>query len=414
MSRFLLLILAFSTTVLVFAQDKAELLRQYTTPIRSISMSDTSDADLQSLASAIGNSRIVMLGEMDNGDGETFKAKARIIKYLHQKLGFSVLAFESDFYNMNTLWDRYQNGDSALQAVWGVWTEVEEFQDMQQYISRHSKGADPLIITGFDCQIYYEPGIPDFLSRSSKILAAMGYDEASGQNYLRSLVRANDYDTAKKLPDTTIGYLRNYTVRVMNDIRQHPELDPSGMWLQTFNSMMGNAANCWLNRKVPVGYNFADHKYKDRKIIVWGHNQHISKNPDLLEIDLSNYRKTQNTTMGHELAKLYKDDVFIIGFTSYDGLSGSPFQRNLKPFDILPLSKPDWFTNTLASSKLNYAFTNFRALAKTSVANDEFIMRGWGYQYPMKGEWFRVFDGMFYIRTQRPATALENIEWEDQ
>jgi hypothetical protein len=31
----------------------------------------------------------------------------------------------------------------------------------------------------------------------------------------------------------------------------------------------------------------------------------------------------------------------------------------------------------------------------------------------MNGEWFKVFDGMFYIRTQKPATALENIEWED-
>jgi erythromycin esterase len=421
-------------SLVTFGQNRTDLVRQHTLPISSISINDSSDQDLQALVSAIGNSRIVMLGEMDNGDGETFKAKARIVKYLHQKMGFSVLAFESDFYNMNTLWDRYQNGDSALQAVWGVWTEVEEFKDMQQYISQHSRGIDPLIITGFDCQIFFEPGIPDFLSRSSQLLAAMGYDETSGRNYLRSLVRANDYDTAKKLPDTTIGFLRNYTMKVMNDIRKHPELDASGMWLQTFNSMMGNAANCWLNRKVPVGYNFfriqmdgtihdrqmadnlkwlADHKYKDRKIIVWAHNQHISKNTELLEIDLSNYRKTQNTTMGNELMKWYKDDVFIIGFTSYDGLSGSPFQRNLKPYEILPLGKPDWFTNTLASSKLSYAFTNFRALAKTPVANDDFIMRGWGYQYPMSGEWFKVFDGMFFIRTQKPATALENIEWEN-
>ncbi|HSF46409.1 MAG TPA: erythromycin esterase family protein [Chitinophagaceae bacterium] len=429
-----LLLIAACLSLVTFGQSRTDLLLQHSSPVFSIDLNDSSDQDLHALASAIGNSRIVMLGEMDNGDGETFRAKARIIKYLHQKLGFSVLAFESDFYNMNTLWDRYQDGDSALQAVWGVWTEVEEFRDIQQYISKHSKGNDPLIVSGFDCQIYYKPGLPDFLSRSSKLLTAMGYDEASGQNYLRSLVRANDYDTAKKLPDSTISFLRNYTIRVMNDIRKHPELDSSGMWLQTFNSMMGNAANCWLNRKVPVGYNFfrlqmdgtihdrqmadnlkwlADHKYKDRKIIVWGHNQHISKNTDLLEIDLSNYRKTQNTTMGNELAKWYKDDVFIIGFTSYECLSGSPFQRNLKAFDILPLGQQDWCTNAMASSKFNYAFTNFRALAKTPVASNEFIMRGWGYQYPMKGEWFRVFDGMFYIRTQKAATALENIAWED-
>ncbi|HLO82356.1 MAG TPA: erythromycin esterase family protein [Chitinophagaceae bacterium] len=422
MSRFLPLFLTLLMAMPAFTQDKVELLRQFTTPIHSVSIADTSDADLQGLATAIGNSRIVMLGEMDNGDGETFKAKARIVRYLHQKLGFTVLAFESDFYSTNALWDKYQNGDSALQSVWGVWTEVEEFHDMAQYISQYSKGTDPLAITGFDCQVFYQPGMVDFLRQSSSLLHAMGYNQTEARNYLNTLVKANDYDTSKRMPDTTISYLRNFTIRVMNDIRSNPALDSSGMWLQTFNSMMGNAANCWLNRRVPVGYNFfriqmdgtihdrqmadnlrwlANNKYKDRKIIVWGNNQHVSKNSDLLDVDLSNYRKTQNTTMGSELAKIFKDDVFTIGFSSFDGTSGSPFQRNLKPYEIRPLGKNDWYTNTMASSKMNYAFSDFRAISKTPVANSHFIMRGWGYQYEMEGQWFNVFDGMFFIRTQR-------------
>jgi erythromycin esterase len=434
MPRFLLLILTFLMAIPVFAQDKAELLRQHTTPISSVSMSDTSDADLQALASAIGNSRIVMLGEMDNGDGETFKAKARIVRYLHQKLGFTVLAFESDFYSTNLLWDTYQDGDSALQAVWGVWTEVEEFQDMAQYISQHSKGTDALAITGFDSQVFYQPGITDFLHRSSSLLTSLGYNETETRNYLSTLVKANDYDTSKVLPDTAITYLRNFTIRVMNDIRSNPSLDSSGMWLQTFNSMMGNAANCWLNRKVPVGYNFfriqmdgtihdrqmadnlrwlANNKYKDRKIIVWANNQHVSKNNDLLEVDFSDYRKTQNTTMGNELTKIFKDDVFTIGFTSFDGTSGSPYQRNLKPYEIRPLGKNDWYTNTMASSKMNYAFTNFRAISKTPAADAAFNMRGWGYQYMMKGKWFNVFDGMIFIKTNRAATQYVQIEYEE-
>jgi erythromycin esterase len=433
MSRILPLILVFLMSIPAFAQDKTELLRQFTTPINSLSITDTSDTDLQALASAIATSRIVMLGEMDNGDGETFKAKARIVRYLHQKMGFSVLAFESDFYSTNLLWDNYQHGDSALQAVWGVWTEVEEFSDMAQYISQYSKGADPLAITGFDCQVFYQPGITDFLHRSPSLITSLGYAEAESKNYLSTLVKANDYDTAKTLPDTTISYLRNFTIRVMNDIRSNPGLDSSGMWLQTFNSMMGNAANCWLNRKVPVGYNFfriqmdgtihdrqmadnlrwlADHKYKGRKIIVWANNQHISKNNDLLELDLSNYRKTQNTTMGNELAKIFKDDVFTIGFTSFDGTSGSPFQRNLKPYEIRPLGKNDWYTNTMASSKMIYAFSDFRAISKTRAAENEFIMRGWGYQYEMKGKWFSVFDGMFFIRTQKHGEARGDSEWD--
>lgn len=428
---FLLLIATFVSLVM-YGQNRADLVKQYSSPISSISINDTSDSDLRAIADAIGNSRIVMLGEMDNGDGETFKAKARIVRYLHQKLGFSVLAFESDFYNTNTLWDQYQNGDSALQAVWGVWTDVEEFQDMARYISQYSKGPEPLSIAGFDCQVFYQPGMVDFLRQSSSLLISMGYNETDARNYLSILVKANDYDTSKVLPDSTISFLRNYTIKVMNDIRKNPSLDTSGMWLQTFNSMMGNAANCWLNRRVPVGYNFfriqmdgtihdrqmadnlrwlSEQKYKGRKIIVWGHNQHVCKNNDLLEIDLSNYRKTQNTTMGNELSKIFKDDLFSIGFTSFDGSSGSPFQRNLKPYEIRPLGKNDWYTNTMASLKMNYAFTDFRAISKTPVGDNEFTMRGWGYQYEMKGKWFHVFDGMFFIRTQRHGEIRRDADY---
>jgi len=48
---------------------------------------------------AIGNSRIVVLGEESHGDGATFLAKVRLIKFLHQKMGFDVLAWEAGLFN---------------------------------------------------------------------------------------------------------------------------------------------------------------------------------------------------------------------------------------------------------------------------------------------------------------------------
>ncbi len=417
------------------AQDRAELLKKYTSTVNSIAITDTNDADLEAIATAIGSSRIVMLGEMDNGDGETFRAKARIARYLHQKLGFSVLAFESDFYSTNWLWDTQQKGDSALKAVWDVWTETEEFQGMYEYIAQSSKGKNPLAITGFDCQIFYKPGVLDFINRSAPLLESLGHEKATADNYIYTLLKANDYDSTKRMPDTAINFLRRYTLQVMADLKARPELDSTGMWMQTFSSMMGNAANCWLNRKVPVGYNFlkitmdgtihekqmadnlnwlANHKYKDQKIIVWSLNQHITKNNDLLDVEISNYRKTNNTTMGQELYRLMQDDIFILGFTSAEGNSGSPYQRNGRPFKIDPLSRNDWYTNSLKAAKLNYAFTDFRAIRKYPAASSPFTMRGWGYEYDMKGQWFSVFDGMVFIKTNRAATPTAEYYLEEE
>jgi len=412
------------------AQQPDDLIRKHSTPVRSIAPNDSDYTDLEPIAKAIGDARIVMLGEMDNGDGETIRAKTRLVQYLHQKLGFTVLAFESDFNGVNWIWETQKSGFAALRAVTHIWTDVAEFREMERYITRYSHGGDPLIVAGIDCQVYDAEEVLNFTKRVPELFHALGYDRSDPvyRNYITSLVRANDYDTAKRMADSAIGFIRNQTVRILNDLKSHPELDPTGLWYQTFNNFMGNAANCWLNRNVPVGYNFlqlkhdgtihekqmadnlrwlADERYKGKKIIVWALNRHISKNIDQLEVSISNYKRTLNTTMGSEAFRRYGNEVYILGFTSARGSSGSPFQRNGTPLDIQRLGKNDLYTNTMLQAKADYAFTDFRPIQKTSDAGKSFNSRGWGYEFDMKGSWFNVFDGLFFIKTNKAAVAME-------
>ena len=414
----------------VYGQQTEELIRQNSTRIRSLSINDTDYSDLAPIAESIANSRIVLIGEMDNGDGETLKAKARLVRFLHQKLGFSVLAFESDFNGVNWLWETTKNGYAALKSVTHVWTDVAEFQEMEKYIEQYSHGPNPLIVSGIDCQVYDVEEVGNFINRVPKFFESLRYDLSNPayRNYVTTLIRANDYDTVKRMPDSTMSFLRNFTAILLDDIKKNPSVDSTGLWYQTFNNFMGNAANCWLNRNVPVGYNFlqlkhdgtildkqmadnlrwlANERFKDQKIIVWAHNRHITKNIDQLEVDISNYRRIQNATMGSEIYKKFGEDVYILGFTSAEGTSGSPFQRNGLPIEIKPLGRKDFYTNVMLGLGANYAFTNFKPVQKTPAASKSFTMRGWGYEFEMKGKWFNVFDGIFFIRTNKAATALE-------
>jgi erythromycin esterase len=78
--------------------------KQHTVAIKTIEPDSLDFSDLTAIGSAIGDSRIVMLGEQDHGDAPTFLAKTRLIKYLHEQKGFNLFAFEGDFFALNHGW----------------------------------------------------------------------------------------------------------------------------------------------------------------------------------------------------------------------------------------------------------------------------------------------------------------------
>src|SRR6516162_207942 len=127
-----LLIFAIVWPTYVRAQDAPDReariawLKKHAIALRSIDPSDEDFTDLEPLRKVIGDARVVQLGEQSHGDGATFHAKARLIKFLHQKMGFDVLAFESGLYDCRKAWALLKGGMEAHEAVshgvFGIWT----------------------------------------------------------------------------------------------------------------------------------------------------------------------------------------------------------------------------------------------------------------------------------------------------
>src|SRR5262249_15975594 len=102
------------------AQERVAWLKKHAAPARSLDPADEDFADLEWIRKGMGESGIVFLGEEWHGSGATFRARSRLIKFLHQKCGFDVLAFESGLYDCRKTWEflvegKMPAGDAARQ-----------------------------------------------------------------------------------------------------------------------------------------------------------------------------------------------------------------------------------------------------------------------------------------------------------
>ncbi len=99
--------IAFLSSI-AFAGDHVDWLKKNTAPISTLDITKKNDTfkDLKPFGDAVGESRVVFLGVQSHGEGTTFEAKARLVRYLHEVKGFHVLAFESGLYDCHVAWTR--------------------------------------------------------------------------------------------------------------------------------------------------------------------------------------------------------------------------------------------------------------------------------------------------------------------
>jgi erythromycin esterase len=112
-------------------------------PIRSIDPADEDFSDLAPLLDKIGTARVVQLGEPGHGAGSSFSAKARLVKFLHERMGFEVLIWESGLYDV---------GLSAGQGIFPIWAKAAEVQPLLEYARDSRTMPDSLEMAGFDVQ----------------------------------------------------------------------------------------------------------------------------------------------------------------------------------------------------------------------------------------------------------------------
>lgn len=216
MKRCILYLFSYLLIVELYGQD---LIKKYvvdhTIEIKTIDPESTEYSDLEPLGKAIGDAQVVMLGEQDHGDAAVFAAKARIIKYLHEKKGFDVLAFESDLFALTEGWEQLSKEKAAIDPflknnIYYLWAQCSACSYLlYNYIGNTHTGRTPLQITGFD---------PQMALQYSKVHLGFNLDTALKSRSIPSVIGRSGYKNFVSAVDSLILKAGNISGPVRSDL----------------------------------------------------------------------------------------------------------------------------------------------------------------------------------------------------
>lgn len=384
-------------------------------PIRSVSPTDTSFADLEFLRREIGQAQVVMLGEPTHGEGNVTEAKIRLICFLQQQLGFTTVAFESGFYELDKAQRQISAGVPAREAiessVFNVWTGTQEFQALLPLL-----GRGRLRVAGFDYQLsgaYQDSQVEELeaLLKSEKGGNELAYDyldeclSTMGEDFL--------FPPTHQIIifDLQLAKARKLLEKVAAGPDAHRR-ERAAFWLQNLRSLQALAHDYTTNdpgvrdstewtatTSNPRDAQMADNllwyvrQHPREKIICWGALGHLANKVQVLGPEVKDFR-----SMGRAVkAKLGPDAVYVLGTLAGSGSYG--FGSWGKPVAV-PAPAAGTLEAQLLAKGDEYSFVSLKHDAPGQ------ILTTYAFEYkPLTGRWSEVVDGFLFLKSVNPPHA---------
>ena len=413
-------------------------MREHAVDLRTLEPDDSDFSDLAPVGKAIGKARIVLLGEQSHNTAQTYLGKTRLVKYLHQEMGFELLAMESGFYEVDVLRRKLeqQEADSWdwLRGILNFWSSIEEFQPMARYLAQHVQGERPLLLVGMDNQFRNDFAIKHFTTEFDEFLAEHQLQRNPEHPFLLEQMkrfRSFAYYSGKFPPASMEDKvkLRAIVMDYIYRLGNLPDTRGVRFWRQTLDSLASRIPYGFATKedfkKFSWGYGndrdlqmaenlfWLASEYPDKKIIVWAASRHNARNAHLILPQNRRIEKPIETSLGHHLYQKFGDALYSIAFTAYQGRAGSPASgmRNLEVIE--PDQHEDLeLEEIMMLAGKNIAFLDLRARRQ----DDDWLRkpmpaRPFGH-YTDVALWPHVLDAFVFVKEVSPLNRSEFLERE--
>jgi erythromycin esterase len=385
--------------------------------IESIDPADSTYTDFEFLTDELESVNIVMLGEQAHGDGSTFLAKTRLIKYLHEELNYDVLVFESGLFDMYRTWEKIKDGADSLSVfdygVFPIWARSHQVQALFQYILDQSKTSNPLIVAGFDIQptgsrMNKNDRIVEITSYLKK---SIDYDEESYPLFAKSFQNLG-YVMQNPLDKEAYNAVKEEYIKLQERILNADKTEEGLLYARYIDNYfktltLYTKADLQKPTNTPHAFNIRDREmarnfeflssylYPGEKFIVWGANSHLGYGRGLLD-DFMEMKPSAPAMIpfGQYLKIDHQEELYTISFTSFAGSIGlfNGTEREL------PSGHEDSLEKLLSQKEGEYHFLSLKADGFKSL---RFPARIYGHA-EMSGIWGQMTDGIFFIRNMEP------------
>ena len=302
-------------------------------PIRSLFSDDFSD--LAFLGPLLGDRRVIQLGESSHGIAEFNWMKVRLIRYLHEKLGFDVIAFESSMTDCDAAGETaaQESPEKTMQAcVFGVW-HTDEVLALFDYLRKTQATARPLRLTGFDNQPSGKPGATGGRFRTMlEMLDPAAVPALLQHEAMLKNIKKENADNLLAYYTGLLHTLEQNRARLLEHLTDHPtwadlaiQEARSRIAFVRMRSLPIGEGNSIRDRAMADNLDFViDTLYPKQKVIVWAHNAHIAYAPE---------HTGSWKPMGAWLAERRRSDLYTLGLYMGRG-AGATNSRRIYP--ILP------------------------------------------------------------------------------